>query len=153
MAWQCLAYCLMGNHYHLLVRLTEPNLAAGMCLLNGVYAKRFNRRHGCRDHLFGRRYHAERVERDEHLRETVRYIALNPVRAGLCPAPRSWRWSSYRAAAGLEAPPRFLALDELYPFFADTSALARRRFVAFVADAPRAVPGTEPRERLAAAPR
>jgi REP element-mobilizing transposase RayT len=93
--WLCLAFCLMPNHYHLLVETPLPNLADGMHLLNGRHARRFNARHERAGHLFQGPYHAESVERDEHLLESCRYIALNPVRAGLVEEAADWPWSSF----------------------------------------------------------
>src|SRR5262245_44774318 len=75
--WRCNFYCLMGNHYHLLLWTPQPNLAEGMQLLNGHYAQTFNRRHGQQGHLFHRRYHSELVQSEGHLIELFRYIALN----------------------------------------------------------------------------
>src|SRR3972149_1510166 len=82
--WLCLAYCLMGNHYHLLVETPRPNLARGMRQLNGVYAQRFNRRHNRVGHLTQGRYGAVLVEGDEHLLTVASYLVRNPVRAKLC---------------------------------------------------------------------
>jgi REP element-mobilizing transposase RayT len=93
--WVCLAYCLMGNHVHLLIETPEANLGLGMMRLHGPYAQAFNRRHGTAGHLFQGRYGAERVESDAQLVMTLRYIALNPVEAGLCADAREWRWGSY----------------------------------------------------------
>ena len=93
--WRCLAYCLMGNHVHLLIETPQPNLGDGMRRLNGVYAHGFNRRHGHCGHVFERRYGSRRVAGDAQFVTTLRYIALNPVEAGLCEDARDWRWSSY----------------------------------------------------------
>jgi putative transposase len=93
--WMSLAYCLMDNHLHLLIETPDPNLGDGMRRLHGAYAQTFNRRHGCVGHLFQGRYGAERVTSDAQLVTTLRYIALNPVAAGLCEDARDWRWSSY----------------------------------------------------------
>jgi putative transposase len=93
--WHCMAYCLMGNHLHLLVETREPNLGAGIRWLHGRYAQTFNRRHRRDGHLFHGRYGATRIEDDRQLWTTVRYIALNPVNGGLCADARDWRWSSY----------------------------------------------------------
>jgi putative transposase len=97
--WRCLAYCLMENHVHLLVETPEPNLAAGMQVLHGVYAQAFNERHDRVGHLFQGRYGAVRIKTDGQLFTTVRYLALNPVAAGLCTKPAEWTWGSYAAAA------------------------------------------------------
>jgi putative transposase len=100
--WLCLTYCLMTNHYHLLLLTQEPTLGAGIGWLNGTYAQRFNRRHSRTGHLWEQRYHSLLVERGAHLLEVIRYIALNPVRAGLCTRPEEWEWGAHRALAGLE---------------------------------------------------
>ena len=100
--WTCFAYCLMGNHYHLLLQAPEDGLRKGMHHINSSHAIRFNLRHEQTGCVFERRYQARLVEDWEHGMEAVRYIALNPVRAGLCRHAADWRWSSYRATAGLE---------------------------------------------------
>ena len=129
--WLVLGYCQMGNHYHLLVETPRPNLSRGMRQLNGVYAQRFNGRHGRVGHVFQARFHALLVARDEHLLAVAAYLPLNPVRAGLCAEAENWRWSSYRATVGLE-PPGFLAIDSLLAHFGDTRASARTQYRRFV---------------------
>lgn len=125
--WYVLAYCQMGNHYHVLVETPQPNLSRGMRQLNGVYAQSFNRRHGRIGHVFQARFHATLVERGEHLLAVSSYVPLNPVRAGLCHEPADWRWSSYRPTIGLE-PPGSLAVDRLLAYFADSRVAARERY-------------------------
>jgi REP-associated tyrosine transposase len=93
--WHCLAFCLMDNHIHLLIETPLANLALGMQHIHGPYAQTFNKRHKKVGHLFQGRYGAERVTSDAQLVATLRYIALNPVEAGLCEDAREWRWSSY----------------------------------------------------------
>ena len=109
-SWRCHAYCLMTNHYHLLIETPQPTLARGMRQLNGVYTQAFNRRHGRSGHLFQGRYHAVVVEKEAHLLELCRYVVLNPVRVKSCRTAGAWRWSSYRATAGLTAAPGFLTV-------------------------------------------
>ena len=106
-AWTLHAYCLMSNHVHLVVQLREPTLASGMQYLTGIYGRRFNERHDRRWHLFQDRYRSAIVESEEHFARALRYVALNPVQAGLCERPEDWRWSSQSPLGdrGL-APPR-----------------------------------------------
>jgi REP element-mobilizing transposase RayT len=132
--WLCKSYCLMGTHYHLVVQTPDANLSEGMQLLNGRYAQRFNGRHGRRGHLFGERFYSVHVESDSHLFAALRYVARNPVEAGLCAAPEGWRWSSFRATAGLEPAPRFLDLDGVLGLFGVRRQAARAGFVRLVED-------------------
>jgi REP element-mobilizing transposase RayT len=130
--WLCHAYCLMTNHYHLLVQTPKANLAAGMHELNSRYAKAFLARQGRTGHAFERRYHARLIERQAHLLEVCRYIVLNPTRAKpSCPVA-DWPWSSYRATGGLAARPAFLTTEWVLGNFG-TPARARERYRAFVA--------------------
>jgi len=132
--WLCYAYCLMDNHYHLLVETPEANLSRGMRQLNGVYTQRFNRRHGRVGHLFQGRYKAILVQKEAHLLELARYIVLNSVRAGLARDPGQWRWSSYRATSGAEQGPAFLRVDWLLEQFSPDREKAREAYRQFVAE-------------------
>jgi putative transposase len=132
--WMCAGYCLMTNHFHLLVQTPEADLAVGMHGVNGDYANFFNRRHNHVGHLFQSRYSAEVIERESHLLESCRYVVLNPVRAGLCRRPGYWQWSSYRATAGYVAAPAFLAADWVRSQFGNEPRRAALRYVEFVAD-------------------
>jgi REP element-mobilizing transposase RayT len=98
--WVCLAFCVMPNHLHLLVRTPDPDLDVGMQLLLGRYARRFNDRHGRVGPLFAGRYGSKLVEHDDYLVWLLRYVARNPVRARLCEAPGDWPWSSYSTVVG-----------------------------------------------------
>jgi len=130
--WTCHAYCLMGNHYHLLIETPEPNLSRGMQYLNGVYTQWFNREHGRYGHLFQGRFKSIVVEKESYLLELARYIVLNPVRAGLARSAREWRWSSYRATAGQVEVPEFLTTDWLLSQFGKSRLAATRAYRAFV---------------------
>lgn len=88
-------YCQMTNHYHLLVETVEGNLSQGMRLLNGLYSRYVNRRHELVGHLFQGRYKAILIQREQYLLAVIRYVALNPVRAGMVSSPDDWRWSSH----------------------------------------------------------
>jgi REP element-mobilizing transposase RayT len=133
--WRCHAFCVMENHYHLLVETPEANISAGMQQLNGRYAQRFNQRHNRTGHLFQGRFYSVLVDREAHLLETCRYVVLNPVRAGVCAHPVAWPWSSYRATAGFSPRPPFLTLSAIHSLFADDAARAILRYRAFVDDA------------------
>ncbi|MFN2360588.1 MAG: transposase, partial [Marinobacter sp.] len=133
--WLCHAYCLMGNHYHLLIETPEANLSNGMRQLNGVYTQCFNKAHGRVGHVLQGRYKAILVEKETYLLELVRYIVLNPVRAGMVSSPSEWPWSSYRATAG-EAPPLdYLTTDWLLSVFGATRSQAQKAYVDFVNNA------------------
>ncbi|MCX5971105.1 MAG: transposase [Coprothermobacterota bacterium] len=103
--WLCHAYCLMDNHYHLLIETPEGNLSQGMRQLNSLYTQGFNRGHGRVGHVLQGRYRAIVIEKESHLLEVCRYVALNPVRAKAVERPEDWNWSSYGGTAGLGAIP------------------------------------------------
>jgi REP element-mobilizing transposase RayT len=131
--WPAIAYCLMTNHYHLIVHLPEGGLSSGIQLLNGGFARRFNRRHGRTDHLFRQRFTCAQIQSEAHLVEACRYVVLNPVRAGLCNKPEHWLWSSYRSSAGLALAEPFLQESTLLKLFGRTPVDARRAYRDFVA--------------------
>jgi putative transposase len=132
--WRCHAYCLMPNHYHLLVETPQGYLSAGMRQLNGVYTQRFNRRHNRVGHVFQGRFKAIVVERDTYLLELCRYIVLNPVRAGLVKRPGNFVWSSYRATAGVVKAPAWLEQKWLLSQFSRQRRRAEAAYRAFVQD-------------------
>lgn len=131
--WTLGTYVLMTNHYHLLMTI-ESGLSDGMRELNGEFSSYTNRRKGLDGHLFKNRFWYEPIESEAHYLETARYIVLNPVRAGLCGTPEEWRWSSYRACAGLDFAPPFLKADELLGCFGSTPDAARDAYRRFVSD-------------------
>jgi putative transposase len=133
--WRCHAYCLMPNHYHAVIETPRGDLSTGMQYLNSRYAEWFNRRFELGGHLFQGRFYSVLVGSDWHLLELARYLPLNPVRAGLCSSPAEWRWSSYRAVAGLASPPAFLNVERVLGLFACTPERARPIFHKFVHDA------------------
>lgn len=133
--WVCHAYCLMGNHYHLLLETPEANLSRGMRSVNGEYTQAFNRRYRRPGHVFQGRFKAVLVEKEDHLLELCRYVVLNPVRArGMkVRSPEDWPWSSYRATAGLEKTLPFLSVDWILSRFGRRRGEAQRRYARFVA--------------------
>ncbi len=128
--WLCHGYCLMSNHYHLVIETPLPTLATGMHRLNLAYAKWVNRQTGRLGHAFDARYGSSLIETETHEMEVARYVVLNPVTAGICRSPELWRWSSYRAQLGLERPPRFLTTSRVLGHFGNDPDVYRR----FVAD-------------------
>ena len=98
--WICHAYCLMNNHYHLIVETPDGNLSKGMRQLNGVYTQYFNRKHHRVGHIFQGRYKSILMEKESYLLEVGRYVVLNPVRAKAVKKPEDWNWSSYRSTVG-----------------------------------------------------
>ncbi len=132
--WLCFAWCLMDNHYHLLIQTPDGNLSKGMRQLNGVYTQLSNRRHHRVGHLFQGRFKAILVDSDAYLLELARYVVLNPVRAGMVKRPENWAWSSYRASLGLAPADGFLAVDALLGQFARRRTTAQARYAKFVAE-------------------
>jgi putative transposase len=115
--WSLFTYCLMPNHFHLLVRVSEAALSDGMRDLNGGFSRRTSMRYGRSAHLFKNRFSDVHQTTDAQFLHTARYIVLNPVRAEICSHPRQWRWSSYRAIAGYERAPRWLDVDGFLSWF------------------------------------
>jgi REP-associated tyrosine transposase len=132
--WLCHAYCLMGNHYHLLIETLDGNLSKGMRQLNGVYTQYVNRTHGRVGHLFQGRYKGILVQKEAYLLELARYIVLNPIRAGMVRKVEKWPWSSYPATVGLVGKPGFLMTDWLLSSFSKDRRVATRAYVRFVAE-------------------
>ena len=124
--WQVLAYCVMDNHYHLVIGIDERGMADGFCRINTFHATQFNRRHGRVNHLFGKRYGNKLLDDEPSLLEACRYVVLNPVRAAMVERPEEFRWSSYRGTVDAADPNVRLAADVI---------LARERFADFVMSA------------------
>jgi putative transposase len=142
----------MDTHFHLIVYTVTATLSVGMRRLLGEYAQWVNWKYGRRGHLFARRLSSRHITDDAHLLEAHRYVALNPVRAGLCDDPAEWRWGSYRALAGLERPPDFLdvqAVHQLFSLQPEAAACAYRAFVLSGIERPGSDPlsGVRPQSR------
>lgn len=133
-AWRCLAYCLMGTHYHLIVSVEEGVLPIAMQRLNYAYARDFNQRYDLRGHTLFARYGARRLEGEDDLVSCFDYVANNPVEAGLCRSPCSWPWSSYPAAVGLAEPQPWVDPRPILRCFGDHLELAVAGLRAFVED-------------------
>ncbi len=128
----CHAYCLMDNHYHLVIETPEGNLSEGMRQLNGIYTQRYNFMHSKTGHVFQGRYKAIIVDRDSYLLELVRYVALNPIRAKMVEDPKDWMWSSYRPTAGIDDVPSWLSTDWVLAQFGSTRRRAQKLYTLFV---------------------
>ncbi len=132
--WLCHAYCLMDNHYHLVVETPDGNLSKGMRQLNGIYSQAFNRRHHRVGHLFQGRFKGILVQKDSHFPEVCRYVVLNPVRAKVIKRPREWTWSSYRATAGQSPKPPWLTVDEILSHFGQRQGPAQKKYRNYVSE-------------------
>lgn len=132
--WDCHGYCLMSNHYHLLIETPEPNLSQGMRQLNGVYSQKYNYRHNKVGHVFQGRYTSILVEKESYLLELTRYIVLNPVRAKMVDSVVSWPWSSYRAVVGKTNIPDYLNVDWVLSCFDSNKKKSIKRYIEFVDD-------------------
>jgi putative transposase len=130
--WEIHAYCLLTNHYHLLLTTPNADISHGMCLLNGHYGRTFNELHGFTGHVFERRFHATVIVTEEHLVVTSAYIALNPVAAGLADRPQAYRWSSYAATVNGANDVPFLSPARLLRQFADDPSPPREAYRRYV---------------------
>ena len=130
--WICHAYCLMTNHFHLLIETPDGNLSLGMRQLNGVYTQLFNKRHGRTGHLFQGRYKAILIQKDSHLLEVCRYVVLNPIRAKMVEQPEEWKWSSYLTTAGKAKPHPCLTIDWVLGQFNGKRGKAEQEYRQFV---------------------
>lgn len=126
------AFCLMDNHYHLLLETPSGNLPQVMRHINGAYTTYFNFKRARRGHLFQGRYKAILVEKDEYAKELSRYIHLNPVRAKLSEKPEDYFWSSYNFYIGRVKAPQWLHLDFILGYFGGKTVAAQKGYQAFV---------------------
>ena len=128
----CHAYCLMTNHFHLLLETPDANLSKAMRQLNSVCTQAFNRRYGRVGHVLQGRFKAIVVDREAYLLELCRYVVLNPVQAGMLKDLGKYPWSSYRATAGLDKVPEFLSVDWILEHFGldrKSAHMEYRRFI------------------------
>jgi REP element-mobilizing transposase RayT len=132
--WRCYVYCLMGNHYHLVIETPEPNLSRGLRRLHGTYTQWFNRRHQRVGHVLQGRFKSLLVEKETYLQELCRYVVLNPVRAGMVQDVGAWPWSSYRATVGVREAPDWLDREGVLSLFDGEAPPARRAYQRFVAE-------------------
>lgn len=137
--WVCCAYCLMRNHYHLLVDTSVESLSGGMKLLDGTYSRRFNSRYRRSGQMIRVHFMVERIDNDYRFLNAVKYIARNPLEAGVCCHPGEWSWSSYNATAGILPGPQFLDVGPVLDLFSKNDRTARFAYIDFVSgDSPEA---------------
>jgi REP element-mobilizing transposase RayT len=130
--WLCHSYCLMDNHYHLLIETLDGNLSLGMRHMNGVYTQYYNRRHSQPGHIFQGRYKSILVDKDSYLIELCRYVVLNPVRARIVELPEEYKWSSFRMTAGQVPCKPLLETDWLLAQFGNRLRQSRAEYVRFI---------------------
>ena len=140
--WSILAYCLMPNHFHLVVEADVGAISEGMRDLTGRYARRFHRRHGTRGHLFGGRFRAVPVLDDRQVAAVLRYVEMNPVAAGLCGTAYDWPWNSCSALMGRRPPDHCLAPSRLWQLLGHDEEAGRTLLARLIEPAPLAVSGT-----------
>jgi REP element-mobilizing transposase RayT/DNA-binding CsgD family transcriptional regulator len=142
--WLCYAYCLMDNHYHLMIETSDANLSIGMRQLNGVYTQKYNRRHSKPGHIFQGRFKAILVQKENYLLELCSYVVLNPVRAKIVEKPEAWRWSSYCATAGIIRTPAHLSTGWILGLFSSKRETAQKGYRKFIREGiPRGSPWDE----------
>jgi putative transposase len=129
--WSIVAYCLMRNHYHLVIVVGDKGLAAGMCELNTAYAVHYNKQHGRINHLFGKRYGSKPLRTGAAVMNALRYVVQNPWRAGGKRALRAYAWSSYAATVGTDFARITLDRDAALSFFGTTPATAIESYKEF----------------------
>jgi len=126
------AYCLMGNHYHLLLETPRGNLSKILQYINGAYTTYFNIKRSRSGHLFQGRFKGIVVDKDEYCKELSRYIHLNPVRAGMVKAPLEYPWSSYRYFVGKSKKPKWLTTELVLDEFGGEGGRGFRRYREYV---------------------
>jgi REP element-mobilizing transposase RayT len=143
------AYCLMPNHYHLVLDTPRGNLSDAMQYLNGVYAQITNKRYDQSGHVFGERFRSLLIEQEGYLKRASRYVVRNPVRAQIATTAEDARWSSYRATAGIEPAPAWLNIEWiLWAFKSDGLEEAQRRYVRYVNEPRRANSARDGRQEV-----
>ena len=126
------AYCLISNHYHLLIQTPDANLSRCMRHLNGVYTQRFNQTHQCDGQLFRGRYKSILLDADSYLLELVRYIHRNPLEAGLVEEVNKYPWSSHKGYLSDSKKWNWLHKDFILSFFSKDKAESIKRYRQFV---------------------
>ena len=130
-----IAYCLMGNHYHAIVQTPDGRLSCAMRDLNGGFSRLCRSIYGRDAHLFKNRFWCEAIDTPEYFVTAMRYVDLNPVRAGLCGHPSDWPWGSFRAMVGLDQAPAFLMPEVFLSGLASDLDVARTEYAQLIDEA------------------
>jgi putative transposase len=133
--WRFLAICLMDTHYHVIITTRDGLIPPGMRELNGGHSRAFNARHARRGALFESRYRERLIRDDRHLLRAIRYVARNPVRAGMVSRPEDWPWSTYGQLIGLAPPWPCFVPAFVHAYYGRSRAAAIDAIVQFVAEA------------------
>lgn len=128
----CHAYCLMDNHYHLLIETPDANLSSAMRDINGNYTQKFNARHKRTGHVLQGRYKAYVIEQELYLLEVVRYIVNNPVEEKMVDHTKEWVWSSFKATSGMLKAPKWLETDFTLGLFSKDRKESQKQYRKFV---------------------
>jgi putative transposase len=130
--WICYAYCLMNNHYHLLIETPEGNLSDGMRDLNGIYTQEYNKRHETTGHIYEGRYKSFIIESEPYLLQVARYIVLNPVRAEIASSPEEWVWSSYLGMLDSKKSKHYIDKKKILSYFKNSKTDGRNEYRKFI---------------------
>lgn len=133
-AWRVFGWCIMPNHYHLVLETARETLSYGMRRLNSVYAQQFNQRHNRVGHFFQGRFRAFVVGNEDYLLTLLRYVELNPWRAALVQHPTDWPWSSIHVSLGRDPAPPWSAVREVWARFGTTAGVSIKRYREFLFD-------------------
>ena len=134
------SYCLMINHYHLIIETPEANLSRAMQWLNVSYAAYYNRRHRYSGHLFQGRFKAVLVETGKYLEALSRYIHLNPVHVGVVSCAWDYAWSSCRYFVGTQSAPTWLEINRILAGFGRSTKAAKRHYAKYLSESDQANP-------------
>ncbi len=126
------AYCLMDNHYHLLLQTPRANLPEIMQYINGSYTTYVNKKRQRAGHLFQGRYKAILIDADTYAQELSRYIHLNPVRAGIVQNPENYPWSSYQVYCGKKNAPKWLTIKFILDYFDERTKVGQMKYREYV---------------------
>ncbi len=122
----------MPNHYHALIETPRANISSSIQYINGQFGRLYSKKINCKGHVFQGRFHSSLIANDEYFLEAIRYIVLNPVRAGIVSHPAAWQWSSYRSTADYCRPNDWLDIGDILRLFSYNHKVAVGKYRDFV---------------------